>query len=66
MFSDGFQDQIGGNRMQKFKINKLKEILISIQGNSLDIQKEKISQTFFDWKSNNIQIDDVMMLAIKI
>jgi serine phosphatase RsbU (regulator of sigma subunit)/tetratricopeptide (TPR) repeat protein len=66
MFSDGFQDQIGGNRMQKFKINKLKEILISIQGNSLNIQKEKISQTFFDWKSNNIQIDDVMMLAIKI
>ena len=66
MFTDGYQDQFGGKRLQKFKINKLRDLILSIQDKSLKEQEIIIKQKYFDWKGEVAQIDDVLLMSIKI
>lgn len=66
MFTDGYADQFGGPRSKKFRYKYFKELLISISGSSMQQQKEIIEQTFYKWKGNNEQVDDVLLMGIKI
>ncbi|PLX16652.1 MAG: hypothetical protein C0599_14755 [Salinivirgaceae bacterium] len=66
MFSDGFADQFGGEKTQKFKYSHLKNKLYEIQNMQLSIQKNILIRTFEDWKGQNEQIDDILVLGIKI
>lgn len=70
IFSDGFADQFGGPDSyrggKKFKASSLKELLLSIQAESMEEQKTMISQAFEKWKGNFPQIDDVCMIGIKV
>ena len=66
MFSDGYQDQFGGKRLQKFKINKLRNLILSIQDKSIKEQEIIIKQNYYNWKGETAQIDDVLLMAIKI
>jgi|WetSurMetagenome_2_1015567.scaffolds.fasta_scaffold01066_3 serine phosphatase RsbU (regulator of sigma subunit) len=63
MYSDGYADQFGGPDVKKFKYTRLKELLISINRLPLKEQKEKLEKTFLEWKGNNPQIDDVMIIG---
>jgi serine phosphatase RsbU (regulator of sigma subunit)/Tfp pilus assembly protein PilF len=66
MFSDGYADQFGGDKTQKFKSSQLKNKLYEIQNMQLSIQKNILIRTFEDWKGQNEQIDDILVLGIKI
>lgn len=66
MFSDGYADQFGGKHNQKFKINRFRELILSIQGQSLYEQKKIIVENYYNWKADSPQIDDVLVWAIKI
>ena len=66
IFTDGYQDQFGGQNGKKFKSSKLKELLISIQDKNMDEQQEIINQTFELWKGNSQQIDDVCIIGVRI
>jgi serine phosphatase RsbU (regulator of sigma subunit) len=66
MFSDGYADQFGGPNIKKFKYAQLKELLVSIHKLPVKEQKKKLDKTFHDWKGTNPQIDDVMVLGLKI
>jgi serine phosphatase RsbU (regulator of sigma subunit) len=66
MFSDGYADQFGGPNIKKFKNAQLKELLVSIHKLPVKEQKKKLDKTFHDWKGTNPQIDDVMVLGLKI
>lgn len=66
MFSDGYQDQFGGPDSKKFKESKLRELIKRIYTYDLSKQKEILSQTFNNWKDNRKQIDDVLILGLKI
>ncbi len=66
MFSDGYADQFGGPKTKKFKYTQLKEVLVSIHNLTLKEQKKKLEKAFLDWKGTNQQIDDVMILGLKI
>lgn len=66
IFTDGYADQFGGPQGKKFKYAKLKELLLSVQKEKMNVQKEIITRQFADWKGNLEQIDDVLLIGIKI
>ncbi len=66
LFSDGYADQTGGESGQKLKYKPFKEFLVSVSGEPVDVQKIKIEKHFTEWKGSNEQIDDVLVMGIKI
>jgi len=65
-FSDGYVDQFGGKDGKKFKYKQLQEILIANYHKPLSEQKEMLSQLFQNWKGNLEQVDDVLVIGIKV
>ncbi len=66
IFSDGYVDQFGGGKSKKFKINAFRDLLISIQGQSMQKQKDLIDAAFEKWKENIEQVDDVCVIGVRI
>ena len=66
IFSDGYADQFGGKDNKKFKTSKFQELLISLNGKSMQEQEKSLFQAFKDWKGNNEQVDDVLIIGIRV
>jgi serine phosphatase RsbU (regulator of sigma subunit) len=66
LYSDGFADQFGGPKGKKFKYNALKKLLVSLHDLSPTQQKEKLSRAFTDWQGNLEQVDDILVIGVKI
>jgi len=64
--SDGFPDQFGGPKGKKFKYKQLEETFVSISSKELETQKNELSSIFNSWKGNLEQLDDVLILGVKI
>ena len=65
-FTDGIVDQFGGEKGKKFMSSRLKELLISVNDASMEEQKIAIEKAFYDWKGDLDQIDDVLVIGVKI
>ena len=66
LFSDGYADQFGGKSGKKFMTSNFKKLLLSIQPETIDDQKEIIQQTFYDWKGQFEQVDDVCVIGVSL
>jgi serine phosphatase RsbU (regulator of sigma subunit)/tetratricopeptide (TPR) repeat protein len=66
MFSDGYIDQFGGEARKKFKSMNFKKLLLSVQKESMDMQREILERTFDQWRGPYEQIDDIIVLGVKI
>jgi serine phosphatase RsbU (regulator of sigma subunit) len=66
LFSDGFADQFGGERGKKLMTKKFKDTLLSIQELNMQEQQNYLLHLFNSWKGNNEQVDDVLVIGIKI
>ena len=66
MFSDGYADQFGGPKNKKFKYKPFKRLLIENADKPMREQKEILNTAFENWKGNLDQIDDVVVLGIKL
>jgi len=64
--TDGFPDQFGGPKGKKFLYKTLKELLISISHLSMNEQREAIHTTFANWKGDLEQVDDVLIIGIRV
>jgi serine phosphatase RsbU (regulator of sigma subunit)/tetratricopeptide (TPR) repeat protein len=66
MCSDGYADQFGGTHSKKLSTKRFKELLISLHHQSPQKQKEALDAYFNDWKGNQEQLDDILVIGIKI
>ena len=66
IFSDGYQDQFGGEKNKKFMIKKLKNLLLSVSNDKVDLQLKKLKSEFELWKGSEDQIDDVCLMGVRI
>ena len=51
---------------KKFKYKALKQVLLSIQKKSMEEQKEILNSTFESWRGNLEQVDDVLIIGIRV
>ncbi|MFI5204016.1 MAG: PP2C family protein-serine/threonine phosphatase [Flavobacteriales bacterium] len=71
LFTDGYEDQFGGNQTtnfggKKFLKKRFKKTVWSMSDLSMDQQKINLALTLDDWKKDFEQIDDVCVLGLKI
>lgn len=71
LYSDGYIDQFGGDinifpNGTKFKSSGFHEMIIELAHESTEIQKEIIENRFLEWKGNFDQVDDIMVLGIRL
>ncbi|GEM_PF-224863 len=68
IFSDGYQDQFGGNKRRKFMSGRFKKLLFSIADKPME-EQGKIVETIFDnWKQGKTfsQLDDVLVIGVRV
>lgn len=66
VFTDGYIDQFGGPDGKKFKQRQFKELLLSIQHLEMEDQKIIIQETIENWRGHSFQVDDVLVIGVKI
>ncbi|MBN1416654.1 MAG: SpoIIE family protein phosphatase [Bacteroidales bacterium] len=66
MFSDGYADQFGGPDHKKFKTNNFREMLLEIHSKSMDEQKKILDDTIEEWRGDDDQVDDIMVMGVRI
>jgi serine phosphatase RsbU (regulator of sigma subunit) len=64
--TDGMPDQFGGSKGKKYMYKQLKELLISISQLPMIDQKEKLQIEFNNWKGDLEQVDDVLIIGVKV
>ena len=66
LFSDGIIDQFGGKYMRKFRKGNFKKLLLAVAEMNMKDQKELILQAYNQWKGDNTQLDDILVIGLKI
>lgn len=66
LFSDGFPDQFGGNDGKKMKIARLKKLIEEYSGIPMWDQEKMIINFFDEWRGNYEQVDDVLLIGIRV
>ncbi len=66
LYTDGFMDQFGGNEKKKYNRRRFYKTLTNIYKSSGEEQKTELNRIFSEWKGNNEQIDDVLVLGLKV
>lgn len=66
LFSDGFLDQKGGSENKKFMSKNFKNLLLNIQDRSMSDQKILIENKMAEWMGDNSQIDDILVIGVKV
>ena len=65
-FSDGYQDQFGGERGKKFLAGKFRKLLISISGIEVSDQEKLLEDEIVNWMKGYSQIDDILVIGYKV
>ncbi|MCC5944470.1 MAG: PAS domain S-box protein [Bernardetiaceae bacterium] len=64
--SDGYPDQFGGGEDRKFMKKRFKKLLIKLHQQELEAQRAELLQIFEEWKGNQSQTDDVVVMGIRL
>ena len=66
LFSDGFADQKGGSENKKFLSKNFRKLLLEIHEEPMQEQKDILKKTLNNWMGNTSQIDDIMVMGIRV
>jgi len=66
IYSDGYQDQFGGERGKKYMAAKFKNQLLKMSKETEEQQLSLLDQEFSTWIQDYEQIDDVCVMGVRI
>ena len=66
LFSDGFFDQKGGKEDKKFLSKNFKKLLLEIHQEPMREQKKILDKTLTDWMGDTSQIDDILVIGVRV
>ncbi len=66
LFTDGYADQFGGPKGKKFKYKQFQELLVQNSKMKMQEQKQFIETAFEEWQGNLEQVDDVLVIGIRV
>jgi len=65
LFSDGYADQFGGEKLKKFKSRNMKDLMVHIADKPIEKQKEILDESIEKWRGEVQQIDDILIIGRK-
>jgi len=67
-FSDGYQDQFGGEKGSKFMIKKMKRLMVEKCELPVEEQRKFFDETIEEWKKvgKEEQVDDILLIGVRI
>ncbi len=66
LFSDGYVDQLGGPLRKTFRVKKFRKLLVKIKDMDMDTQKQMLLQNLKEWQGDVEQIDDILVMGVRI
>ena len=66
LFSDGYCDQLGGEFNRRIGTLEFQKQLLQVQDKSMKMQRKTIKNYWKNWKGKHDQIDDILIVGIKI
>ncbi len=66
LFTDGYADQFGGPEGKKMLSKRFREMLKEIQHLPMNEQEKFLLKAFNDWKGNVGQVDDVLVIGVRL
>jgi len=66
LFSDGYSDMFGGPNEKKLMSKRFKELLLKINKRSMAKQKTYLADFIDQWRGKLEQIDDILVIGVKI
>ncbi len=66
LFTDGYADQFGGPEGKKYKYRRFRHLLLAIHQLPMDRQHDFLLRSIMEWKSDEEQIDDILVMGIKL
>lgn len=66
IFTDGYVDQFGGDQGKKFLTKNFKRLLLKLQDIPMEKQGKILEETIEKWKGDFYQIDDILVIGIKL
>jgi len=66
LFTDGFADQMSENGQGKFMQKRLVNMLLSFDDKPYEKQRNLLAHEFESWKGSYEQIDDVLVMGVKV
>lgn len=66
MFSDGFIDQFGGKNNRKYMYRNFKDLIKETSIAQFENQKKLLLDEYLNWKGKLKQLDDILILGLKI
>ncbi|MCF6366650.1 MAG: SpoIIE family protein phosphatase [Bacteroidales bacterium] len=65
LFTDGFQDQFGGETDSKFMKKNFRKLLEEVNQRAFPVQRSHMLKTLNRWQGKNIQNDDILVVGLK-
>lgn len=66
LFSDGYQDQLGGPDDKKFMRRRFKELLLDIHLEPMTYQYHILDKKLKEWMGNRKQLDDILIIGLRL
>ncbi|WP_425389428.1 PP2C family protein-serine/threonine phosphatase [Ekhidna sp.] len=66
LYSDGFQDQIGGENVRKYSSKRFKQYLTSIHKEKPNMQLNMLEEEIEMWRGDEEQLDDMLVMGVKV
>jgi serine phosphatase RsbU (regulator of sigma subunit)/HAMP domain-containing protein len=66
IFSDGYADQFGGPTGKKFMVGNFRKLLAQITPMDSPAQKQYLDETLLKWQGGQEQVDDVLVIGVKV
>ncbi len=65
-YSDGMQDQLGGNENRKFLQRNMLAMFLDVCDKSMEQQNTLIEERIISWRGGNPQVDDMTLVGIRV
>ena len=65
-FTDGYADQFGGPKGKKFKYRQFTETLLATAKLGMEEQKKKLEEILDEWKGMMEQVDDILVIGVRV
>jgi len=66
IFTDGYIDQFGGPKGKRYMSKRFKALLVSMVGEEVTRQSELLQKELESWQGEEQQIDDILIIGIRI